>query len=77
MTICPVLDGPTTSVRPVDPDVLRRVRAEYDEMPGLHLTEKQAARLWGCDEVSCQAVLAELESRGFLIRARSGGFVRA
>ncbi|MEO7273777.1 MAG: hypothetical protein ABIX28_15800 [Vicinamibacterales bacterium] len=77
MTMCPVLGGPTTSVSPVDIDVLRRVRAEYDEMPGLHLTDKQASRLWGCDAASCQAVLAELESRGFLVRARSGGFVRA
>ena len=62
----PVINAPATSSRSVSFDVLRRARAEYDEMPGLHLTEKQAARLWGCDADSCRAVLAQLESVGFL-----------
>ena len=73
----PVINAPATSSRSVSFDVLRRARAEYDEMPGLHLTEKQAARLWGCDADSCRAVLAQLESVGFLARTRTGGFVRA
>jgi hypothetical protein len=41
----PVPGGPTSGDRRVDLDVLRRARAEFDEMPGLHLTEQQAARL--------------------------------
>jgi len=58
-------------------DVLSRVRAEYEEMPGLNLTDKQAARLWACDPEACRAVLAELETAGFLVRTRAGAFVRA
>jgi hypothetical protein len=76
-TMPPVIAASTTSSHPVNLDVLRRVRAEYDEMPGLHLTDKQAARLWGCDAESCRAVLAALEGSGFLVRSRVGGFVRA
>ena len=70
-------DAPIAEPRSTSLDVLRRVRAEYDEMPGLHLTDKQAARLWACDAESCRAVLAELEAAGFLIRTREGAFARA
>jgi sulfite reductase beta subunit-like hemoprotein len=65
-----------TESRPASPDLLRRVRAEYEEMPGLHLTDRQATRLWGSDPESCRAVLAELERVGFLARTRNGGYVR-
>jgi hypothetical protein len=73
----PMINASPTSSRSVNVDVLRRARAEYDEMPGLHLTDRQAARLWGCDADSCRAVLAQLEGVGFLVRSRTGGFVRA
>ena len=71
------MDEPATSPGSVNLDTLRRARAEYDEMPGLHLTDTQAARLWGCDADSCRAVLAQLEGVGFLVRTRTGAFVRA
>jgi hypothetical protein len=43
-------------------DLLRRVRAEYLEMPGLRLTAQQAQCLFGLDAESCDAVLGTLRS---------------
>lgn len=42
------------------------VRAEYLEMPGLHLTESQVQRLWNFDARTSQAVLHQLVAAGFL-----------
>jgi hypothetical protein len=33
--------------------ILRRIRAEFLEMPGMRLTFSQAKRLWGLDEQTC------------------------
>jgi hypothetical protein len=58
-------------------DVLRRVRGEYIEMPGLRLTIAQAQRLWGLDRAVCDALLGALVEAKFLFRTRDGAFVRA
>ncbi len=58
-------------------DVLRRVRGEYIEMPGLRLTTAQAQRLWGLDRASCDALLGALVDAKFLSRTRDGAFVRS
>jgi hypothetical protein len=58
-------------------DVLRRVRGEYIEMPGLRLTLAQAQRLWGLDRASCDALLGALVEAKFLFRTRDGAFVRS
>lgn len=57
-------------------DPLVRIRAEYLEMPGLSLTEKQACRLWGLDPRACAGLLEELVAEQFLRRTRDGAFVR-
>lgn len=57
--------------------LLRRVRSEFLEMPGLRLTERQARRLWGLDEASCAMLLGDLTAARFLSRTRDGAFVRA
>ncbi len=57
-------------------DVLRRVRGEYNEMPGLRLTPAQAQRLWGLDRADCDALLGALVESKFLFRTRDGAFVR-
>ena len=57
-------------------DIVRRVRAEFLEMPGLRLTEPQARRLWALEPSLCSAILAELVDNGFLLRTRDGAFVR-
>ena len=58
-------------------DVLRRVKGEYLEMPGLRLTIAQAQRLWGLDRSVCDSLLGALVEAKFLFRTRDGAFVRA
>ena len=58
-------------------EALRRARREYLEMPGLRLTEPQARRLWGLDELSCALLLQTLVDAHFLFRTRDGAFMRA
>jgi len=58
----------------IDPDLLRRVRGEYLEMPGLHLTPRQAERLWGLDAQTCHRLFDALLASRFLCRTRIGTF---
>jgi hypothetical protein len=51
-------------------EALRRAQAEFQEMPGLRLTEAQAARLWSFDSALCSAVLTTLVDRHYLVRSR-------
>ena len=53
------------------------IQAEYLEMPGLQLTEAQAARLWSFDSALCSAVLTALVESRFLVRSRNSAFSRA
>ena len=57
-------------------DAMRRIRAEFLEMPGLRLTSAQAARLWAFDAEFCNEVLALLVDARFLVRSRDA-FLRA
>jgi hypothetical protein len=57
-------------------DVVRRIRGEFLEMPGLRLTSEQAQRLWRLDETACDAVLGALVDAHFLARTRDGAFVK-
>jgi hypothetical protein len=54
-----------------------RVQGEYNEMPGLCLTARQARRLWGVEREMCELVLATLIEQGFLRRTANGMYVRA
>jgi hypothetical protein len=45
-----------------------RVRAEFQEMPGLRLTVRQAERLWGLAPEVCAQVVDVLVSRAILKR---------
>jgi hypothetical protein len=55
---------------------LDRVRSEYLEMPGLSLTGRQAARLWGMDTHQCEVLFDALVASGFLRRTPRGAYVR-
>jgi hypothetical protein len=55
--------------------LLRRVRAEYLEMPGLRLTTPQARCLFGLDGQTLDMVLAALLDAKFLSRALDGRLV--
>lgn len=48
--------------------MLRRIRSEYVEMPGLRLTRQQAQRLWGLDEDTCSTALECLVEAKFLCK---------
>jgi len=58
-------------------EILRRVQAEFMEMPGLRLTEAQARRLWHLEPAECSGLLSALVDAKFLFRTRDGAYVRA
>jgi hypothetical protein len=55
--------------------VVRRIRAEFLEMPGLCLTFEQAQRLWSLEPRICKAALTSLIDSRFLRRTERGLFV--
>lgn len=57
-------------------DLLRVVRVEFDEMPGLALTADQARRLWALDPAVCRRVLGRLVDTGYLDVNDVGMYVR-
>ena len=59
-----------------DENTLRRIQAEFREMPGLRLTPDQAQRLWNLSRGTCEAVLSHLVDAKFLFRTADGSFVR-
>lgn len=54
--------------------IVRRVRGEFVEMPGLRLTLKQAGRLFGLPPTLCEAVLGRLVDERVLLRTPDGAF---
>ena len=58
-------------------DWLRLVRAEYEELPDLHLTRAEVERLWGLDAPMADAILATLVSSGVLRKTARGGYIKS
>jgi hypothetical protein len=54
--------------------LVERVRGEFNEMPGLQLTEAQAARLWGVEKTACRRIVEALVDAEFL-RWTSDGLI--
>ena len=52
--------------------LLLRIRAEYEDMPGLCLTLRQAARLWDLEPKTCERLLETLVAEGVLRQGRGG-----
>jgi hypothetical protein len=46
---------------------LLRIQGEFQEMPGLRLTCRQAQRLWNLDPLVCKSLLAALVDVRFLV----------
>ena len=46
--------------------LLRRIRSEFEEMPGLSLTLAQSARLFGIPPEACSRILAKFAEEGLL-----------
>ena len=57
-------------------ELIRRVRGEFLEMPGLQLTPWQAQRLWGLDAKACDDALKALVEGEFLHRTSGGAYSR-
>jgi hypothetical protein len=57
-------------------DIVERLRAEYLEMPGLHLTADQVQRLCGIERTVCQSVLDALIQAKFLSEKSDGHYAR-
>lgn len=57
--------------------LLRRIRSEFHEMPGLCLTVSQAARLWNMDVHTAAKALHLLVEHNFLLRTDDGRFMAA
>lgn len=57
--------------------LVRQIRKEFREMPGLCLTFSQVRRLWRMDDRSCRAVVEQLLAEGFLQLTSTGACVSA
>jgi hypothetical protein len=68
----------TRAIMAAAPDVLTplalRVHGEYREMPGLRLSVRQAARLFGITPDVAVAVLDELRRLSVLVRSDDGTY---
>lgn len=56
---------------------VRLIQAEFVEMPGLHLSKRQAQRLWNLDAKSTDVIFNALESSNFLRRMPNDTYTRA
>jgi hypothetical protein len=56
---------------------VRLIQAEYAEMPGLHLSKRQAQRLWNLDAGSTDVIFTALEASNFLRRMPNDIYIRA
>lgn len=56
--------------------VVRRIVAEFHDMPGLVLSVKQASKFLGVDEAACARILASLTQAGILRRNPSEYYSR-
>lgn len=54
--------------------LLRRVRGEFREMPGMRLTIDQAMRLWMLDRTTCASIFDSLVGARFLDRDATGRY---
>jgi len=64
-------------MKELDAVVVRRIREEFREMPGLCLTPAQATRLWGLESQTCREVIDQLVATAYLRWAPGGVVVRA
>ena len=56
--------------------LMRRVRSEFDEMPGLSLTLAQAGKLFGISGDACARIFSQLSEEGLLRPSGHGSYAR-
>jgi hypothetical protein len=57
--------------------VAERVRAEFEEMPGMTLTMPQASRLFGLERDVCKTIVDRLVTTSYLRWTQTGAVTRA
>lgn len=57
--------------------VTARIRAEFEEVPGLVLTVSQASKFFHLDHETTQSVISQLVDSSFLRKTRNGALVRS
>jgi hypothetical protein len=57
---------PAAALARRDPDICRRIEAEFRDMPGLTLTLPQAALLFGVEMSRCEQLMLGLVRNGLL-----------
>jgi len=55
--------------------LIRQIRDEYQNMPGLKLTREQACRLWAVNNETFDAAIDALVEEGFLHTTGTGKFI--
>ena len=58
-------------------DWVRLIQSEFAEMPGLHLSKRQAQRMWNLDARTTDVIFTELEDSHFLRRMPNDVYIRA
>lgn len=58
-------------------DWVRLIQSEFAEMPGLHLSKRQAQRLWNLDAATTEALFRALEASNFLRKMPNDVYTRA
>jgi hypothetical protein len=56
--------------------LLRRIRSEFEEMPGLTLTLPQGSKLFGVSTDACARIFSQLSEGGLLQPRQHGGYAR-
>ena len=56
---------PQPSAKPSE--ALRRIRADFEEMPDLSVTPEQGARFWHMEPAVCRQALGQLAHEGFVV----------
>ena len=56
---------------------VRLIQSEFAEMPGLHLSKRQAQRMWNLDARSTDVIFGALEASSFLRRMPNDMYIRA
>ena len=57
-------------------DIARVIDAEFEEMPGMRLTDAQVRRLWNLSMQDAEQVLEHLCRVGGLVRDQTGRYFR-
>jgi hypothetical protein len=76
MNLISLEDGPMAANRTWVETLVTRVQSEFLDTPSLRLTLPQAARHFGLDRDSCEAVLGVLADARVLARSAEGRYAR-